>query len=142
MENLNAEQIKKALECCYDAHCCEGCHFDNMNRCVDKLGVETFALIKSQEQRIAELTEENERLRVDNEILKMPRATIFEIADAFERGRRKGKSDTVRKMQERLKAHLEKPEFPWDSFTVSEEVIDQIANELLTEGAKNERTTT
>lgn len=60
--------------------------------------------------------------------------------------KRKGKSEaevraeTVRKMQERLKAHLEKPEFPWDSFTVSEEVIDQIANELLNgEGMCNEK---
>lgn len=42
-------------------------------------------------------------------------------------------ADTVRKMQERLKEHLEKPEFPWDSFTVAEEVIDQIAKELLEE---------
>ena len=41
------------------------------------------------------------------------------------------KADTVRKMQERLKEHLEKPEFPWDSFTVAEEVIDQIAKEML-----------
>ena len=40
-------------------------------------------------------------------------------------------ADTVRKMQERLKAHLEKPEFPWDSFTVAEEVIDQIAKEMV-----------
>ena len=52
---------------------------------------------------------------------------------AYKNGYKKGMADAVRKMVERLKAHLEKPEFPWDSFTVSEEVIDQIAKEMLGE---------
>jgi hypothetical protein len=57
-----------------------------------------LALINSQEQRLKELTEENERLREYNEIKSQKRANIFEIANAFERGR----TDGVRKMQERL----------------------------------------
>ena len=42
----------------------------------------------------AKLTEENERLREDNEIKSQKRANIFEIANAYERGQ----ADTVRKL--------------------------------------------
>ena len=86
-------------------------------------------------QKCASLNDENERLKSveftcgfikPHKVLECP---IFdEIA--------KAKADTVRNMQERLKEHLEKPEFPWDSFTVTEEVIDQIAKEMLEGGEK------
>ena len=159
MENLNAEQIVKALECCTrgrknkDDRPCDDCPYNECNlvggtserqikgTCQGWLMKDALALTKSQEQRIAELTEknanlhasctefeqkcaslndENERLRVDNHLLKMPSATIFEIADAFKRGQMKGKADTVRKMQERLK----------NAFPSIAEAIDYFANEL------------
>ena len=57
MENLNAEQIKKALECCatkqfcaFDARCSYG-YMHGGNR----LYADALALINSQEQRIKEL---------------------------------------------------------------------------------------
>lgn len=87
--------------------------------------------INSQEQRIKELTEENERLRVDNEIKSQKRANIFEITNAFERGR----TDGVRKMQERLKAEMRNTarySFGRREYSViGEEFIDQIAKEML-----------
>ena len=79
---------------------------------------------------IEELIRENERLKSveftcgfikPHKVLECP---IFEEIET-------AKADTVREMQKRLKTHLEKPEFPWDSFTVAEEVIDQIAKEML-----------
>ena len=91
---------------------------------------------KGYEQRIKELTEENERLRVDNEILKMPRATIFEIADAFDRGRKKGEADTVQEYREGLHKEFAslgaKDKFNKEFFLTK---ADQIEKEML-EGDK------
>jgi histidinol phosphatase-like PHP family hydrolase len=62
MENLNAEQVKKALECWASGKPCEGgvCDlFDASTFTCDRwTGKNALALITSQEQRIAELTEE------------------------------------------------------------------------------------
>lgn len=57
MENLNAEQIKKALENWVKNY--DGNALDFTILC------NALALINSQEQRIKELTEENERLRAE-----------------------------------------------------------------------------
>ena len=131
MENLNAEQVKKALECCLTTSegDCIACGYRGKKdklfiTCTNILMADALALINSQEQRIKELTEKNEGLRAD--CAKGANALIEEMRRNFTI-----KADTVRKMQERLKAHLEKPEFPWDSFTVAEEIIDQIAKEML-----------
>lgn len=78
MENLNAEQIIETYR--------------------QELAETRVALAEANKER-QELTEENERLRAENEILKMKRANIFEISNAFERGR----ADGVRKMQESVK---------------------------------------
>jgi hypothetical protein len=59
MENLNAEQIKKALECCVttSAGDCKNCGYrgkshDNFITCTNCLIADSLALITSQEQRI------------------------------------------------------------------------------------------
>ena len=75
--------------------------------------------------KVEELTEENERLREDNEIKSQKRANIFEIANAFERGRTNG----VRKMQERLKEKAFSVPTVYNSYFGR--MIDQIAKEML-----------
>ena len=63
MENLNAEQVKRALECCKgDAIPCADCIYADFGQCQTYMATDALSLIKSQEQRIKELTEENERL--------------------------------------------------------------------------------
>ena len=54
---LNAEQIKKALECCTkDRKSCKGCPLNNWNAlCVELILKNALALINSQEQRIEKL---------------------------------------------------------------------------------------
>ena len=59
MEN---NDIKKALECCIEGEC-DCCTYDEQTSCREYLLNYALALINSQEQRIKELTEENERLR-------------------------------------------------------------------------------
>ena len=82
----------------------------------------------------AKLSEENERLRADNEIKSQKRANIFEIANAFERGR----TDGVRKMQERLSLEFDRMhKSNFMTPEVRQWIIDQIAKEML-EGIKNE----
>ena len=75
MENLNAEKIKKALEFCKSPKLtkCDGCPREQEDgHCMYRLNEDALSLINSQEQRIKELTEENERLRgvgiPDNEV--------------------------------------------------------------------------
>jgi hypothetical protein len=63
MENLNAEAVKTALKCCGGtlAGCKECPNYNNRYRC--NIEADALTLINSQEQRIKELTEENEGLR-------------------------------------------------------------------------------
>ena len=66
MENLNAEQVKKALECCIKNQCENCCQCGNWHEqwnCMTSLMKNALALINSQEQRIKELAAENERLK-------------------------------------------------------------------------------
>jgi predicted nuclease with TOPRIM domain len=74
MENLNAEQIKKQMQdwsngicenACLKGECLNGIIVACEN-CMPNTVRNALALINSQEQRIKELTEENERLREDN----------------------------------------------------------------------------
>ena len=67
MENLNAEQIKKALQICWDTTCSD-CEFDN--NCEGHWNVleNALSLINSQEQRIKQLTEEIDDLKEDKEL--------------------------------------------------------------------------
>lgn len=73
MENLNAEQVKKALECCSSSDgvsaCESGCPYWGGDYdtcpCIEEPNFiikNALALINSQEQRIGELAKENERL--------------------------------------------------------------------------------
>ena len=55
MENLNAEQVKKALECCTNGSCGTECPYYEYEPCQTVLDEDALSLIK-------ELTEENERL--------------------------------------------------------------------------------
>ncbi len=137
MENLNAETIKKALECCgavyTEPNNCSACPLDSKRNCRYLVHRLALALITSQEQRIKELTEEKERLREDNEIKSSKRANIFEIANAFERGR----TDGVQEMQERLKTKmndLSRMGGIFDTYyLVSKSFIDQIAKDMIGE---------
>lgn len=66
MENLNAEQIKKALKCCLgDRMMCNKCPIQ------DECESNPFdaILAKYAFSLIEELTEENERLRADNKMV-------------------------------------------------------------------------
>jgi hypothetical protein len=95
MENLNTEQVKRELEGLVAFRTCP------------EYIKSALALINSQEQRIGELTEENERLR----------------------------SDTVREMQERLKGRNEVYCVNKADLKTMNFVVDQIAKEML-EGEK------
>lgn len=148
MTTENREQIVKALEICTDetTEFCTGCPF------IENGGCKQSSLLKLALALIRELTEENKKLTInmnaygltakrlaeENEMLRESECdfcacTLLDERDNAKAEVAKIKADTVRKMQERLKEHLEKPEFPWDSFTVAEEYIEQIAKEMLEE---------
>lgn len=91
MENLNAEAVKKALECCLttSAGDCIACGYRGKKdklfaTCTNCLMADALALINSQEQRIKELTEENDKLYhlVDDKIQENKRLTLLSKATA------------------------------------------------------------
>ena len=86
---LNAEQIKKALECCKTplASDCASCSYTGKRLedgvyegCVNCLVGDSLALITSQEQRIGELTDENVQFRHEQGKLIEERDTFREYA--------------------------------------------------------------
>lgn len=62
MKIVNAERIKNNIEACIEREC-ENCSYDEQTSCKETMLCEALALIESQEQRIEELTEENEYLK-------------------------------------------------------------------------------
>lgn len=132
---LNAEQIKKALECCSadtaDCHSCPYGEFSEGN-CFDNAKKDSLALINSQEQRIKEITEENKAWQ-KSLITQKENAdkSYYELACEVE---------NLRAENERLKAKAYgintvygiRPE------VIDATDIDQIAKEMLE--ANNERT--
>lgn len=155
---LNREQIVKDLEaCCAEEKDCERCsrnHAPTDRLCIIDLIHDAIALIRDltesldrvQKQcgeiivecderdaerlkQVAKLTEENERLMTE---LSVKKKLLVKASDLVEHIQ----ADTVRNMQERLKARYKLPQ----SNEVSSispfqlhECIDQIAEELLEE---------
>ena len=135
MENLNADKVKRVVECCANNDECigEACPYYTTG-CEKNMPKDALALITSQEQRIKELTEENERLRADVAkeftcVFGTPhKVSECPIGDEIA----KAKADTVRKMQAEIEARCIKGGI-YPAFVAS--TIDQIAKEML-EGEK------
>lgn len=130
MENLNAEQVKKALECCTLGDCTPCPYHQIYVGCRDRMAEDALALSNSQEQRIGELAEENERLKAKNK-------RYAELEEGcLVTGYNNIKADTVRNMQERLKqyidvGHYRSPtEICFSELDVAN-IIDRIAKEML-----------
>jgi hypothetical protein len=124
---LNAEQVKKALECCH-SHSYKNCpecpyNKDTKKACFMLLMEHSLALITSQEQRIKELTEQAYRLECDLQLNADEKA----VAKAIEQT----KKATVRKMQSEIKERCIKGGI-YPAFVAR--TIDQIAKEMLEGG--------
>ena len=130
MENLNAEQIKSDLEKWAE-------NFDGKVLNFVTLG-NALALITSQEQKIKELTEENERLRnritcqivlLDEKVEEIKN----ECLERIELDTKAIQADTVRKMQEALE-HRIHSKLSYHGWYIKETVIAEIAKEVLEDG--------
>ena len=147
---LNSEQIIKALELHSQKlkPCLVDCPYGGLHFCGSEMAKDALDLINSQEQRIKELTEENDKLYrlLDDKIQENKKLTeenerlTLEYA-GFEAGAKAGikvvRADTVRKMQERLDKHFcHDPAFLGVEQRLIMAAIDQIAKEML-EGETN-----
>jgi hypothetical protein len=90
-----------------------------------------LALLREKDGEIERLTEENDGWEATNKILTTNNADLeAELALTYDL-LEESKSDTVMKMQERLKAKAKAHYFDNFDYAVSVENIDQIAKEML-----------
>lgn len=136
---LNGEHIIKAFEICRGQDLCNECPYEENIDCLRLKEKHAIALMKSQGQKIDELTKDVEwsakriieadkkvvELTEDNEAQAKIITNLIETIKDIQ-------AYTVRKMQERLKEEIRKDDRMYYRVT-----IDQIAKELL-EGTKNE----
>lgn len=108
---------------------CEGVTTDD---CVDAMFTATLALINSHEQKIKELTEQNERLIVTLKMNDAPFPEGLQIVHDFcEKGKRKAKADTVREMVAKLDNYfVEHNEIKYGGGLIHK-VLKQVAKEML-----------
>lgn len=152
MENLNAEQIKKALECCHKESIvlCRECPYTKEYNefCANKLMKDALAIITSQEQRIKELTQAHEMLSESYDHLEKTKdelsAERSRLTEENERlhasctkltqNLHECKADTVRKMQRLIEDRLDISADGYSTEEVKNDVfntIDQIAKEMV-----------
>lgn len=132
--NLNREQIVKALECCISGDDCTICPLCDEQSCPCVLNENALSLIK-------ELTEENERLRAENTDCRLGFGLIEDAFERLEKINEQIKSetsaDTVRKMQEQIKAEIDYFDRRGGSAFINKAIvfffIDQIAKEMIGE---------
>ena len=126
---MNKTEIIKAIEAHRKGEC-HNCPYEHLYPCLDILCENTVKFIN-------ELTEENERLRAENEALAISDVKECEISQMLVyRIRDKHPAvmaviaDTVRKMQDRLKSLL-KTDYINGTREHALSVIDQIAKEMV-----------
>ena len=116
---LNREQIIKAFECCTGIPNCNDCPLRPYpQNCKDVMENRALALIK-------ELTEENERLKRDVEILEDVLDTSSRVLIQATR------ADTVQKMQELIHTNLPKVYGTLPHSRCFFNIVDQSAKEIL-----------
>lgn len=100
---MTDNEIIKALECVsgkvlYCRNCPYSKKFPQPTKCKEACAKDALDLINRQKAEI-------ERLKEDNEIKSQKRANIFEITNAYERGR----AEAVKEFAERLKGKCDAP---------------------------------
>ena len=121
--NLNREKIIKALECCSGTTCKVICPLSSVAEinCGQLLINESLAIIK-------ELIEENDKLQgLISEAQQYNEAWV-EDNGKLRKEMKTLKADTVRKMQEKIRAKSE-----YGTINISPWQLDQIAKEMLEE---------
>lgn len=122
MMELNREQIIKALECVF-SDTCGSCVYKEIDKCQEWAARDAISFINSQEQRVKELTEENEKL---NERLDREARCQYDLCGQIVNLRddvKYIKADTVRKFLDKFK------DWPSDD----QEYIERYAKEILEE---------
>lgn len=102
---MTKEDIKKGLEYCgTNPNSCDGCPYDTLFRCFDKLKLDARACIIEQEQEIERLKAENEELSkvVSSKVYDLIDNTK-EIADAREAWEQQAKIDVLNELWEKVK---------------------------------------
>ena len=140
MENLNTEQIIKALECCKtpSANDCEACKYDGKCLengeylgCVNLLIADALSLIKELTEEVAlkvitlvEFDKQIERLTEENARLIK---ALEKMATDHDRAIRLTEVHTIRKMREKVNKKILEINYNLQGLLP---FIDQIANEI------------
>ena len=133
---MSRDKRRKDAEYGFTLGDCYPCPYGNIGAgCRDKMSEDALALINSQEQRIGELAEENERLENICQSYALQYGTVTD-KEVF---LKKERADTVRKMQAAIIEYYSKPKYqPTREHPIRHTqiehlfaVIDQIAKEML-----------
>lgn len=126
---LNAEQIKKALERCTSGAGCKDCPRElSFGGCFRQVMINALALITLQEQKIKELTEDNANLHASCTELTQE---CKKWQDCLKIECEYTEKITVRKMQERLHKRFKSDRDAIYTGYNIHRYIDQIAKEML-----------
>lgn len=124
---MTREQIIKALECCIEAQCENCCNLGSWHEqwnCMTGIMRKALSLVK-------ELTEENERLREEND-------ELCDNIACLEIDKENAERRTVRQMKERIKEEAKSiyllSDPPKIMLKIREDVLDQIAKEMVENG--------
>lgn len=118
---LNRDQIVKALECCIKNQCENCCQCGNWH---EQWNCMTF-LMKNALSLIKELTEENDRLKLDVEVCG---AELSRYTENIVQMAKQDRADTVRKMHAEIKERCIKGCI-YPAFVAR--TIDQIEKEMM-----------
>lgn len=128
-KKLTDNEIIKALECCSKKNCKQCPNFSEDIECSEKLINLTLDYIARQlhelQERYEEAQAEIEKLKNENFILSQKRANIFEITEAYGRG----KSETVKEFADRLKKDIFNTEYHIDRYY--RRSIDKLVKEMV-----------
>ena len=135
-KKLTDNEIIKALECCSKKICKQCPNFSEDIECSEKLINLTLDYIARQlhelQERYEEAQAEIEKLKNENFILSQKRANIFEITEAYGRG----KSETVKEFADRLKKDIFNTEYHIDRYY--RRSIDKLVKEMVGESNSDE----
>ena len=104
---MNKYDIKKALKFCADSNDCDGCPYDVVRSCSDRLKLDARELIAEQEKEIERLKDEDTRLTEKLKQVLLAVDTVKEMTAMCNIDKQNAEIERLKAENEQLKVKLE-----------------------------------